>query len=236
MSEQQLYPVTSQAGRDALIDERQYRAMYRYSIERRDAFWAEQGNRIDWIKPFTEVADISFAKRDLHISWYRDGLLNVAANCLDRHLVARGDSVAIIWEPDNPDESHRLISYRELHDEVGRCANGLRQLGVAKADVVTIYLPQIPEAVVAMLACARIGALHSVVSAGFSAEALADRIEGSQSRWVITADHSLRAGRQIPLKQNVDAAIARSVETRIEQVVVLVHGLLRVDRQGESRW
>ena len=221
MSEQQLYPVTSQAGRDALIDERQYHAMYRYSIERRDAFWAEQAHRIDWIKPFTEVADISFAQRDLHISWYRDGLLNVAANCLDRHLVARGDTTAIIWEPDNPDESHRLLSYRELHNEVCRFANGLRQLGVAKSDVVTIYMPQIPEAVVAMLACARIGALHSVVFAGFSAEALGDRIEDSKSRWVITADHALSAGRQMPMKQNVDAAIAGCGSASIEHVVVV---------------
>jgi acetyl-CoA synthetase len=221
MTEQQLYPVTAQAGRDALIDERQYRAMYRYSIDEPEAYWAEQANRIDWIRPFAEVKDVSFAQADLHISWFRDGLLNVSVNCLDRHLAAIGDNTALIWEPDNPDESHRVFSYRELHEQVCRFANGLRSLGVAKADVVTIYLPQIPEAVVAMLACARIGALHNVVFGGFSAEALSDRLADSNSRWVITADHSLRAGQQIPLKKNVDAAIAGNEKLDVEQVVVV---------------
>lgn len=229
MTEQQLYPVTAQAGRDALIDARQYRAMYRDSIDDPEAYWAEQANRIDWIRPFAEVKDVSFAQKDLHISWYRDGLLNVSVNCLDRHLAAIGDNTAIIWEPDNPDESHRVLSYRELHEQVCRFANGLRSLGVAKSDVVTIYLPQIPEAVVAMLACARIGAVHSVVFGGFSAEALADRLEDSNSRWVITADHSLRAGQQIPLKQNVDAAIAGSDSIDVEQVVVVARSGAAID-------
>ncbi len=221
MQEQQLYPVSASSGQEALIDQRQYRAMYQLSIEQPVRFWAEQANCIDWIKPFSEVRDCSFDRQDLHIDWFRDGYLNVTANCLDRHLVAMGDKTALIWEADDPDESHRQISYRELYNDVCRCANGLLELGVSKGDIVTIYLPLLPETVVSMLACARIGAVHCVVFGGFSAEALADRIEDSQSRWVITADHSLRAGQQIGLKGNVDAALGRCAGNCVEKVVVV---------------
>jgi acetyl-CoA synthetase len=221
MTEQQLFPVSAQAGQQALIDARQYRAMYRYSIEQPEKFWAEQGNRIDWIKPFGVIKDTSFAVDDLHIQWYRDGRLNVSVNCLDRHLVAIGDNTALIWEPDNPDESHRQISYRELHGCVCKLANGLRALGVCKGDVVILYMPQIPETIVAMLACARIGAVHCVVFGGFSAEALADRIDDSKARWVITVDHSLRGGHSIPLKDNVDAALKHCSADLVDRVVVV---------------
>lgn len=221
MNKQQLYPVNAASKQDSLIDSRQYHAMYKLSIEQPDRFWAEQGNSIDWIKPFSQVQDYSFDRHDFHIHWYRDGYLNVTANCLDRHLAAMGDNTALIWEPDDPDQSHRQLSYRELYSAVCRCANGLLELGVAKGDVVTLYLPLLPETVVSMLACARIGAVHSVVFGGFSAEALAERIEDSQSRWLITADHSLRAGQQICLKDNVDKALDRCVSGSVEKVVVI---------------
>jgi acetyl-CoA synthetase len=221
MNKQQIYPVNAASTQDSLIDNRQYQAMYQLSIEQPERFWAEQGNCIDWIKPFSEVQDYSFGKQDLHIKWYRDGYLNVTANCLDRHLAAMGDKAALIWEPDDPDESHQQLSYRELYGAVCRCANGLKDLGVVKGDVVTIYLPLIPETVISMLACARIGAVHSVVFGGFSAQALADRIEDSQSRWVITADHSLRAGQQISLKDNVDVALNLCTSNSIDKVVVV---------------
>jgi acetyl-CoA synthetase len=201
-----IFPVPDSFKGHAWIDEAGYRELYTRSIADPDAFWREHAQRVDWIEPFTVVKNTSF---DLPVSikWFEDGVLNVAANCLDRHLETRGDKTAIIWEGDDPAES-REISYRLLHESVCRLANALKAKGVKKGDRVTIYMPMIPEAAVALLACARIGAVHSVVFGGFSPEALRDRIVDSQSRVVITADEGLRGGKKIPLKANVDAAAA----------------------------
>ncbi|MEC7439473.1 MAG: acetate--CoA ligase [Pseudomonadota bacterium] len=188
------------------MDNSGYQAMYDASIADPDAFWAEHGKRIDWIKPYSQVSDVSYDKADLHISWFGDGTLNAAANCLDRHLAGRGDQTAIIWEGDDPADS-RHISYAELHEEVCKFANVLKAEGAKKGDRITIYMPMIPEATVAMLACARIGAVHSVVFGGFSPDALAGRIQDCDSNMVITADEGLRGGRPVPLKANTDAAL-----------------------------
>ena len=193
---------------------------YRRSLEDPEGFWAEQAKRVDWIRDFTQVKDVSFAAEDLHIRWFADGKLNVAANCIDRHLAELGDHTAIIWEGDNPTDSEH-ISYRDLHARVCRLANGLKSLGVTKGEVVTIYMPMVPEAAVAMLACARIGAVHSVVFGGFSPEALAGRIGDCRSRFVITADQGVRGGRAVPLKSNVDAALALPGADCVERVVVV---------------
>jgi acetyl-CoA synthetase len=167
MSEVKTYPVPAAIAAGAWADAAAYEAMYAASIEDPEAFWAEQAKTLDWHKPFSEIKDTSFAADDLHIRWFTDGEINVSANCLDRHLAERGDQTAIIWEGDEPgDDVH--ITYRELHESVCRLANALRDLGVKKGDRVTIYMPMIPEAAVAMLACARIGAIHSVVFGGFS--------------------------------------------------------------------
>ncbi|MBB4005083.1 MAG: acetate--CoA ligase [Aurantimonas endophytica] len=183
----------------------QYRDWYRRSVEDPEGFWAEHGKRVDWINPYTKVKNTSFAPGNVDIRWFEDGTLNVSANCLDRHLATRGDQTAILWEGDDPADS-RAISYRELHGEVCRMANVLLANGVKKGDRVTIYMPMIPEAAVAMLASARIGAVHSVVFGGFSPDALAGRLEGAQSSVLITADEGLRGGRKVPLKKNADRA------------------------------
>ena len=206
MTDEQLFPVPTETARAALVDDAQYQAMYAASLADTEAFWAEHGKRIDWIKPYSQIKDVSYAADDLHIKWYYDGTLNVAANCLDRHLATRGDQTAIIWEGDDPaDDKH--ITYRELHAEVCRLANALKGLGAKKGDRITIYMPMIPEATVAMLACARIGAIHSVVFGGFSPDALAGRIQDCDSSMVITADEGVRGGRPIPLKANTDKAL-----------------------------
>ena len=202
-----IYPVPDQWAANALIDEAGYHEMYARSIADPDVFWGEQALRLDWIKPFSTVKNTSFDEADFGIRWFEDGTLNLSANCLDRHLAARGDTVAILWEPDSPDEPERRITYRELHADVCRFANLLKSRGVKKGERVTIYLPMVPEAAVAMLACARIGAIHSIVFAGFSPEALAGRIIDCDSRVVLTADEGLRGGKQVPLKANVDAAL-----------------------------
>ncbi len=207
MSKQNRYPVPAEFAARAWTDAEGYEAMYAESIENPEAFWERQGRRLDWITPYRKIKDVSYQPGDVHIRWYEDGQLNVAANCLDRHLQQRGEQTAIIWEGDDPQQSEH-ISYADLHRRVCRLANGLKSLGVGKGDVVTIYLPMIPEAAVAMLACARIGAVHSVVFAGFSPDALASRIADGGSALVITADEGLRGGRTIPLKDNVDAALA----------------------------
>jgi acetyl-CoA synthetase len=181
-------------------------------------FWSEIAGRLDWITPFTVAKDVSFDREDFHIRWYQDGVLNVSANCLDRHLETRGDTVAIIWEGDDPADS-RKITYREAHAEVCRMANVLKAHGVAKGDRVTIYLPMIPEAAFAMLACARIGAVHSVIFGGFSAESIAGRIQDCRSTVVITADEGLRGGRIVPLKQNVDLALLQCPDVSTVLVV-----------------
>ncbi len=200
-----VYPVKESFKNKAYIDESKYQQMYADSIENNEAFWAEQGKRLDWITPYTQIKNVSYAKDDLHIQWYADGSLNVSANCIDRHLKDKAEQTAIIWEGDDPNVSEH-ISYQKLHDEVCRLANVLKKLGVNKGDRVTLYMPMIPEAAYAMLACARIGAVHSVVFGGFSAEALAGRIIDCKSKLVITADFSRRGGKNIALKQNVDAA------------------------------
>ncbi len=193
----------------AFIDKDEYEKLYEKSVEKPDKFWGKEGKRIDWIKPYTRVKNTSFSYPDISIKWFEDGTLNVAANCTDRHLKKRGKQVAIIWEPDDPAQEARHITYRELHGHVCRLANVLKANGVRRGDRVTIYLPMIPEAAYAMLACARIGAIHSIVFGGFSSDALAGRIEDCKSKVLITADEGLRGGRKVPLKANADAAIKK---------------------------
>ena len=193
----------------AYIDKDEYEKLYAKSLKNPDKFWAKQAKRIDWIKPFTVVKNCSFAYPDVSIKWYEDGTLNVTANCIDRHLKKRGKKTAIIWEPDDPNAEAKHITYRELHENVCRLANVLKAHGVKRGDRVTIYLPMIPEAAYAMLACARIGAVHSVVFGGFSPDSLAGRIEDCKSSFVITADEGLRGGRKVPLKANTDKALKK---------------------------
>ena len=206
MSDNQMFHPSEALAKDALIDNAGYQAMYAASLADPEAFWAEQGKRIDWIKPYTEISDVSYDAADLHIRWYADGTLNASANCLDRHLATRGDQTAIIWEGDEPTDQ-RHITYRELHEEVCKFANVLKANGAKKGDRITIYMPMIPEATVAMLACTRIGAVHSVVFGGFSPDALAGRIQDCESNMVITADEGVRGGKTVPLKANTDAAL-----------------------------
>jgi acetyl-CoA synthetase len=217
---QALYHVPPAFAKDARYRHADYERLYAESVEDPERFWGGIGRRLDWIKPFSRVKDSSYAEADLHIRWFHDGTLNVSANCLDRHLKARGDKTAILWEGDDPAKSER-ISYRELHERVCRCANALKQQGVKKGDRVTIYLPMIPEIAIAMLACARIGAVHSVVFAGFSSEALAGRIADCQSALVITADEGLRGGKRIPLKQYVDGALSIPGTECVKDVLVV---------------
>ncbi len=203
-----IYAVSPEWAKRAHVDASGYQAMYQRSVSDPQGFWAEHGKRIDWIRPFTKVKNTNYGPPDVSIKWFEDGTLNVAANCIDRHLAARGDQVAIIWEGDDPSES-RSITYRQLHDEVCRFANVLRNREVKKGDTVTIYMPMIPEAAFAMLACARIGAVHSIVFGGFSPESLAGRIQDARSKVVITADEGLRGGRKVALKANVDEALEK---------------------------
>jgi len=220
--ETQVYPVPAATKERALIDKAGYEKMYARSIEDNEAFWAEQAQRIDWIKPFTEVKDVSFAKDDLHIRWFADGSLNACYNCVDRHLDTKGDDVAIIWEGDDP-KNDLKITYRELHERVCKFANALKKLGAKRGDRITIYMPMIPEAAISMLACARIGAVHSVVFGGFSPDALAGRIHDCESNIVITADEGVRGGKIVPLKANVDAAAEKADVTTLEKVLVVRH-------------
>ena len=206
MSQDKTFQPAAEIVSRALVTDESYTAMYGESLSDNDAFWAEHGKRIDWIKPYSEISDVSYDTKDLHIRWYADGTLNAAANCLDRHLATRGNQTAIIWEGDDPADS-KQITYAELHEEVCKFANVLKAEGAKKGDRITIYMPMIPEAAVAMLACARIGAIHSVVFGGFSPDALAGRIQDCDSNIVITADEGLRGGRPVPLKANTDAAL-----------------------------
>ncbi|MEJ2423111.1 MAG: acetate--CoA ligase [Candidatus Thiodiazotropha sp.] len=209
MSDIKVYPVPADFAAQANVKDEQYQAMYKQSVDDPEAFWAEQADQyITWFKKWDKVLDWSFNKDDLHINWFKGAKLNVAYNCLDRHLESRGDQVAIIWEGDNPEED-RKITYRELHEEVSKFANVLKARGVKKGDRVSLYLPMIPEAAVAMLACTRIGAVHSVVFGGFSPDALRDRILDSDCQVVITSDQSMRGGKKVPLKANADKAIAQ---------------------------
>ncbi len=218
---QTIYPVPENWASSALIDEARYQAMHARSLAEPDAFWRDEAARLDWIKPFTKVSTASFHEADFGIKWFEDGTLNLAANCLDRHLAERGDQIAILWEPDSPDTPDRRLTYRELHESVCRFANLLKSRGVVRGSRVTIYLPMVPEAAVAMLACARIGAIHSIVFAGFSPDALAGRISDCDSRLVITADEGLRGGKKVPLKANVDEALTQC--PGVDTVIVLKH-------------
>ena len=220
------FPVPQEWAERAWLDNSAYKKMYESSVNKQEEFWAEQGKRIDWIKPYTKVKDTSFNADDLHIKWFYDGILNPSANCLDRHLETRGDQVAIIWEGDNPNEDEK-ITYSDLYQRVCSFANGLKSLGVQKGDRVTIYLPMIPEIAISMLACSRIGAIHSVIFGGFSPESIAGRIQDCASTFVITSDEGLRGGRTIPLKNNVDQAIEKLGEDQVINVVV-------VNRTGAS--
>lgn len=237
MSEQQkVYPVTPEVAANAWINKEQYAAMYKESIENPDAFWGEQGKRIDWIKPYTQVKNTSFASNNVDIRWYEDGTLNASYNCIDRHLEKHADTPAIIWEGDNPSES-RTLTYRDLYHEVCRFANGLKKLGVKKGEVVTLYMPMVPEAAIAMLACARIGAIHSVIFGGFSPDAIASRVIESDSRVVITADEGYRGGRNVPLKENVDDGLTNPKVKSVEHVVVLKRTGGHVDwHEGRDIW
>lgn len=217
-----LYPVDPSFAAAARLRHDDYTRLYAESVRDAEGFWGRVGQRLDWTRAPTRIKDVSFRRDDLHIRWYEDGELNVSANCLDRHLEKRGDKVAIIFEGDDPKDSRR-ITYRELHAEVCKFANTLKHLGVAKGDRVAIYLPMIPEAAVAMLACARLGATHSVVFGGFSPDSLAGRIADSQAKVVVTADEGLRAGKHIPLKVNVDAALERPGTNSVETVIVVRH-------------
>ncbi|QBX38699.1 acetate--CoA ligase [Brevundimonas sp. S30B] len=211
--EREIYPVDPAIAAGAHMDRDAYQTARKAARETPEAFWAEKARRLDWITPPTRIKDVSFDKADFHIRWFEDGVLNVSANCIDRHLPQRRDETAIVWEGDDPADSRR-ITYGELHAEVCRMANVMKAHGVKKGDRVTLYLPMIPEAAYAMLACARIGAVHSVVFGGFSHDSLCGRIEDCQSRLVITADEGLRGGKTIPLKANVDAALEKvSVDT-----------------------
>ena len=201
-----LYPPSAEFAATAHINSESYKDMYEASVNNQDAFWQEHGKRIDWIKPFTKTKNVSFAHPDVSIKWFEDGSLNVAANCIDRHLATRGTQTAIIWEGDNPDDS-KHITYAELHTQVCKLSNVYKSMGVGKGDRVVLYLPMIPEAAYAMLACARIGAIHSIVFAGFSPEALAARVDGCKASLVVTADEAPRGGRNTPLKTNVDKAL-----------------------------
>ena len=218
--EMHVYPVPDATKERTLIDEARYEEMYARSVDDNEGFWAEQAQRIDWMTPFTKTKDVSFAKDDLHIRWFEDGTLNACYNCVDRHLDSKGADVAIIWEGDNPNRGLK-ITYSELHQRVCRFANVLKALGAKKGDRITIYMPMIPEAAISMLACARIGAVHSVVFGGFSPDALAGRIHDCESNIVITADEGLRGGKGIPLKANVDAAASRDEVTTLEKVLVV---------------
>ena len=208
MSEQ-VYEIPTEWSKRAHVDNTKYAAMYEQSIKDPTGFWAGEGKRIDWFKPFTKVKNTSFDPHHVSIKWFEDGVTNVAHNCIDRHLSTRGDQVAIIWEGDDP-KNDRKITYRELHAEVSRFANVLKARGAKKGERITIYLPMIPEAAYAMLACARIGAIHSVVFGGFSPDSLAGRIEDAKSTIVVTADEGVRGGRKVPLKANADAAADRA--------------------------
>jgi acetyl-CoA synthetase len=214
------YPVLKAAKSRTLIDNEKYLKWYKESFDNPDKFWAKHGTRIDWFKPFTKVKNTSFTGK-VAIKWYEDGITNVAYNCIDRHLVSRGDQVAIIWEGDNPYDDKK-ITYRELYDHVCRLSNVLKSNGVKKGDRVTIYMPMIPEAAYAMLACARIGAIHSIVFGGFSPDALAGRIIDCQSTFVITGDEGLRGGKTVPLKHNTDLAIEIAARSGVEVDKVLV--------------
>ena len=229
----EVFPVPEEWAKRAWVDEAKYMKMYAQSINDPEGFWGEEGKRIDWIKPYTKVKDVSY-EGDVNIKWYHDGTLNASANCLDRHLATRGDQTAIIWEGDDPADS-KAITYRALHEEVCRFSNAMLALGVERGDRVTIYLPMIPEIAVAVLACARIGAIHSVVFGGFSPEALAGRIQDCDSNLIITSDEGVRGGRPIPLKANTDQALEKCPTIKSCVVVRRTGGDIDM-KEGRDVW
>jgi len=230
-----LYTVPAPFAAAARYRHDDYRRLYEESVRDPEGFWGRMAQRLDWLRPFGKVKDVSFDARDFRIRWFEDGQLNVAANCLDRHLARRGDKTAIIWEGDDPNESER-ISYRELYYRVCKLGNALRSLGVQKGDRVTIYLPMIPEAAVAMLACARIGAIHSVVFGGFSPDSLSGRISDCASTVVITADEGVRGGKRVPLKSNVDQALSAPGTESVRHVLVVRRTASPVAMYERDQW
>jgi acetyl-CoA synthetase len=237
MTAQDLYPIPETFAATTRIRRDAYEHQYAASLADPDAFWAQVATRLDWMRAPTRVKDTSYALDDFHIRWFDDGELNASVNCLDRHLEARGDKTALIFEPDDPSQPAQHISYRDLHARVCRLGNALRNLGVAKGDRVTIYLPMIPEAVVAMLACARIGAVHSVVFGGFAPQSIADRVHDCASKLIITADEGRRGGKTVPLKANVDTALKLHGTNSVETVLVVRHTGGAVDMQmPRDRW
>lgn len=240
MSHQTVYPVPAAAASRSLLTNEQYMQMYQQSVSEPDTFWAQHGKRLHWFKPFTAVKNTSYAAGNININWFSDGVLNASYNCLDRHLPERANQVAYYWEGDSPDVQ-KAVTYAELHQQVCQLANGMKSLGVAKGDRVTIYLPMIPEATVALLACARIGAVHSVVFAGFSPDALGSRIVDCDSKLVITADQALRGSRVTNLKDNTDMALAHLGEASpVQNVIVVKHVGKNVDmnagKDGRDVW
>jgi acetyl-CoA synthetase len=228
------HPVPAEWAKRAYVDAAGYAEKYRQSLEQPEAFWRAESARLDWIKPWTKLSQCSYNEADFGIEWFADGTLNVSANCLDRHLAERGEVTAIIWEGDDPSQQRKL-TYRQLHEEVCRFANALKALGAGRGDRVTIYMPMIPEAAIAMLACARIGAIHSVVFGGFSPEALAGRIQDCDSRLVVTADGGMRGGKLVPLKANVDAALEQC--PGVDAVLVVQHARSDVTMtSGRDHW
>lgn len=230
----EVYPVSAGFAKNALINESKYKEMYDRSVKDPEGFWAEQGERLDWIRKWDTVKKTSF-KKPVSIQWYQGGQLNASYNCIDRHLAKRGDKVALLWEPDNPSVAVRQYTYKELHKEVCQFANVLKKMGVKKGDVVTIYMPMIPETAFAMLACARIGAVHSVVFGGFAPDSIADRILDGESKFVITADAGYRGSKVIALKENVDKAVLKT--PIIEKVLVVKYANVSVEMQtGRDLW
>src|SRR5210317_2126869 len=226
------YPVIPAARERTNVDQQRYEEMYGLSVEDNAGFWSEQARRINWIKPFSKVRDVSWDRSNVFTRWFEDGTLNACYNCVDRHLETRGEQTAIIWEGDDPARDLH-ISYNDLYKRVCRMANALKEIGTKKGDRVTLYMPMIPEAAVAMLACARIGAIHSVVFGGFSPDALAGRIIDCKSNILITADEGLRGGKKVPLKKNVDAACEREgVMDILESILVIKNTGSDIAMQG----
>ena len=234
MSDNKIFKVSAEWSKNALINADQYESDYSKSFDNNEEFWKEQGTRIDWITPYTKVKDVSYHQKDFRIKWYYDGELNASVNCIDRHLASKADQTAIIWEGDDPSQS-KHITYKELHEEVCKLANGLKSLGAKKGDRITIYMPMIPEATYAMLACARIGAIHSVVFGGFSPDALAGRINDCESDIVITADEGVRGNKAIPLKSNTDAAM--TIAGNVRHCIVVKRTGNKIDwKDGRDVW
>ncbi len=234
MTEEHVYPVPEAIAKSAWCDNDKYLEMYKRSVDDPEGFWSEQGKRIDWMKPYNKVKNVSFQAPDVQIKWFEDGTLNASANCLDRHLATRGDQTALLWEGDDPKDS-KAITYKELHEQVCKLANSMKSLGIKKGDRVTLYLPMIPELAISVLACARIGAIHSVVFGGFSPDSLSGRIQDCDSNLVITSDEGVRGGKPIPLKANTDAAL-KSCPTVKNCIVVKRTGGAIEWTEGRDIW